>query len=152
MWQLLEIDILVTHHPSTNDHLFAGNIFRYIFMNENFCILMRISLKFVPKGPIDNKWALVQVMAWRRTGDNLLPEPMLTRFSDTYMWYKEEMSYLVLVRAELMFPESWQLKNQMSTTNSVLSRGFICFKVLKKFKPENPLCSILKKYVCSAGQ
>ena len=30
------------------------------------CISIRISLKFVPKGPIDNKSALVQVMAaWR---------------------------------------------------------------------------------------
>ena len=28
--------------------------------------MIRISLKFVPRGPIDNKWALVQVMAWRR--------------------------------------------------------------------------------------
>ena len=30
-----------------------------IFMNENFSILIRISLKFVPKDPIDNKAALV---------------------------------------------------------------------------------------------
>ena len=40
---------------------------------------------FVPKGPIDNKWALVQVMAWRRIGDKPLPEPMLIQFTDTYM-------------------------------------------------------------------
>ena len=33
-----------------------------------FCILIRISLKFVPKGPIDNKPALFQAMAWRRIG------------------------------------------------------------------------------------
>ena len=30
----------------------ADDILRYIFANEKFCIL--ISLKFVPKGPIDN--------------------------------------------------------------------------------------------------
>ena len=35
-------------------------------MNENFCILILISLKFVPKGSIDNKPALVQVMAWHQ--------------------------------------------------------------------------------------
>ena len=29
------------------------------FMNEKFCILIKISLKFVPKGPIDNNPALV---------------------------------------------------------------------------------------------
>ena len=54
-------------------------------MNENFCIFIRISLKFVPKGQIDNKPALVQVIAWRRTGDKPLPEPMLTQFTDIYV-------------------------------------------------------------------
>ena len=29
------------------------------FLNEKFGILIKISLKFVPKGPIDNKPALV---------------------------------------------------------------------------------------------
>ena len=54
-------------------------------MNEKIFILIQISLKFVPKGPIDNKAALVQVMAWRRTDDKQLPEPMLTQFTDAYM-------------------------------------------------------------------
>ena len=35
----------------------------------------KISLKFVPKGPINNNPALVQVMAWRRPGDKPLSEP-----------------------------------------------------------------------------
>ena len=33
-------------------------------MNQKFCISIQISWKFLPKGPIDNKSALVQVMAW----------------------------------------------------------------------------------------
>ena len=37
----------------------ADDIFRNIFVNEKFCILIKISLKFVPKGPIDNNPALV---------------------------------------------------------------------------------------------
>ena len=37
----------------------ADDIFRCIFVNEKFCILIEISLKFVPKGPIDNNPALV---------------------------------------------------------------------------------------------
>ena len=41
----------------------SDGIFRYIFVNEKFCILIRISLKFVPKGPINNIPALVQIMA-----------------------------------------------------------------------------------------
>ena len=36
------------------------DIFRCIFMNEKFCILIQISLKFVPnRGLIDNNQALV---------------------------------------------------------------------------------------------
>ena len=45
--------------PGLNGNHFADKTFRCIFMNENFCILIKISLKFVPYGPIDNKPALV---------------------------------------------------------------------------------------------
>ena len=48
--------------------ILADNNFKCIFLNENDRILFRISLKFVPRSPIDNKPALVQVVAWRRTG------------------------------------------------------------------------------------
>ena len=54
-------------------------------MNEKFRISIRISLKSVAKGPIDNKQALVYVMTWRRTGDKPLSEPMHTQFTDAYM-------------------------------------------------------------------
>ena len=41
------------------------------------CISIEISLKFVPKGPVNNIPALVQMMAWRRPGDKPLSEPMM---------------------------------------------------------------------------
>ena len=63
----------------------ADNNFKCIFLNENRWISIRIWLKFVPNGPIDNKPALVQVLAWRRTGNKPLPELMLTEFTDAYM-------------------------------------------------------------------
>ena len=70
--------ILLTHlPPGQNGRHFAGDIFLCIFMNEKFCILIKISQLFVSKGLIDNKTPLVQVMAWHRTGDKPLPEPML---------------------------------------------------------------------------
>ena len=69
--------------PGQNGRHFT-DISACIFMNEKFCILIRISLKFVPKDQIDNRSALVQVMAWRRTGDKPFPELMLTQF--TYAW------------------------------------------------------------------
>ena len=59
-------------------------IFKSIF-NESVWISITISLKFIPKGHIDYKSALVQVMAWHRTGEKPLPESMLTQFTDAYI-------------------------------------------------------------------
>ena len=69
-----------------NGQHFADDIFKCSFMNKKFCILILISPKFVPKSPSDNKPLLVQLMAWRRTGDKPLPEPILTQFTDAYMY------------------------------------------------------------------
>ena len=57
-------------------------IFQTTFSNtfswyENIQISIKISLKFVPKGPINNIPALVQIMAWVRSGDKPLSEPMM---------------------------------------------------------------------------
>ena len=50
----------LTHLPPGQNYLyFANDIFRCILVNENFCISIKISLKFVPKGPMDNNPALV---------------------------------------------------------------------------------------------
>ena len=58
---------------------FPDDTFERIFLKENVIILIKISLKFVPNGPIDNIAALVQIMAWRQPGDKPLSEPMLVR-------------------------------------------------------------------------
>ena len=65
--------------------ILADNIFKWIFLNEHGRIPIKISLKFVPKKPIGKKPALVQVMAWCRTGNKPLPESVMTQFTDTYM-------------------------------------------------------------------
>ena len=49
-------------------------------------MILQISQKLVPKSPIDNILALVQVMAWRRTDNKPLPEPMVTQFTDAYVY------------------------------------------------------------------
>ena len=64
----------------------ADDIFKWIVLNKDDRILIQISLKFVPRSPIDNKPVLVQIMAWRRIGDKPLPEQMIAQFNDTYMW------------------------------------------------------------------
>ena len=83
----LLVDEFNSFPPGQNGHHFADDIFRCSFFNEKFSILIWISLKFVPKDPIDNKWALVQEMVWLRIGDKPLAEPMLIQFTDTYMRY-----------------------------------------------------------------
>ena len=65
--------------------ILADDIFKCLFLNGNDRISIKIPLKFVPRGPIDSKPALVQVMAWRRIGDKPLPEPMMANFTDAYM-------------------------------------------------------------------
>ena len=41
----------------------ADDTFKYKFVNENFLISIKLSLKFVPYGPINNIPELVQIMA-----------------------------------------------------------------------------------------
>ena len=69
-----------TLRPRQNGRHLADDIFNCIFLNENVWILIKISLKFVPKDPINNITALVQIMAWRRPGDKPLSEPMMINF------------------------------------------------------------------------
>ena len=58
---------------------FADDTFKRIFLNENVRILLEISLRYVPEGPINNISVLVQIMAWRLPGDKPLSEPMMVR-------------------------------------------------------------------------
>ena len=56
---------------------FADDIFKRIFVNEGVRISLKISLKFVPQIWINDIPSLVQIMAWRRPGNNPLFEPMM---------------------------------------------------------------------------
>ena len=73
----LPIHIVNTLRPKQNYRHFPDDSFKWIFLNENIWISIEVSLKFVPKGPINNTPALVQIMAWRRPGDKPLSEPMM---------------------------------------------------------------------------
>ena len=69
--------IVNTLRPRQNGRRFPDDIFKCNFLNENVWVSNKISLKFVPKGPINNIPSLVQIMAWRRSGDKPLSEPMM---------------------------------------------------------------------------
>ena len=63
-WRLLN-----TLWPRQNDRQCPHDNFKCIFVNENKWILIKISLRFVSKSPMNNIPALVHIMAWRRPGD-----------------------------------------------------------------------------------
>ena len=71
------------HSPLTHwgrdkmDAISQTPFFKCIFLNENVWILIKISLKFVPKGRINNIPSLVQIMVWCRPGAKPLSEPMM---------------------------------------------------------------------------
>ena len=60
-----------------NGRHFPDDIFKSIFLKENVRILLKISMKFVPKIRINNIPTLVQIMAWRRLGGKPLSGPMM---------------------------------------------------------------------------
>ena len=66
-----------TLRPRHKGRHFTDDVFKCIFFNENVWIALKISLKFVSKGPINNIPSSVQIMAWRRPGRKPLSELML---------------------------------------------------------------------------
>ena len=96
--------------PRRNGRYNADDIFKCIFLKENVYIPTKISLMFVPKGPIKNIPALVQIMAWRRPGDKPLSEPMLI-FVPTHIcvirpqwvnwpWFHFTKDFLIVIKME----------------------------------------------------
>ena len=90
-----------TLRPRQNGRHFADGTFNRIFVNENVRISIKFSMKFVPKGPINNIPALVQIMAWRRSGDKPLSEPMMVHLPTHIcvtrpQWVKVKHRYLKL--------------------------------------------------------
>ena len=72
-----------------NVRRFVDDIFKCIFLKENVRIPIK---KFVPKGPINNIPALVQIMASCRPNGNPLSEPMVAYFAGAYMRHSASMS------------------------------------------------------------
>ena len=83
--QKIPVVSLNTLKPRQNGRHLADDILKWIVLNENVWTSIKISMKCVPRGPIDNMLALVQIMAWCRAGDKPLSEPMLVYVADAYM-------------------------------------------------------------------
>ena len=57
-----------TLRPKQNGRCFADDTFKRIFLNENVRILIKISLNFVPRGPMNYIPSLDQIMACHLVG------------------------------------------------------------------------------------
>ena len=68
-----------TLRPRQNRRLFADDIIKCIFLNENVWITIKILLEFVYEGLINNIPALIQIIIWRRLDDKPLSEAMIFR-------------------------------------------------------------------------
>ena len=88
-----------TLRPRQNGRHVSDDIFKCILLKENMSISINISLKFVPKGLINNLPALVQIMAWRRPGDRPLSEPMMVNL----------LMHICVARPQLVKTCFWQI-------------------------------------------
>ena len=59
--------------------IFCRWLFECICLYDDCCILIQISLKFIPDFQINEKSALDGIMDWRWTGGKSIHEPMMTK-------------------------------------------------------------------------
>ena len=78
-WTLHEQSMFNTLRPRQNGQHFPEDIFKWIFLDENVWISIKIVLNHVLRGPIKNIPTLVQIMVWCWPGDKPLSEPMMVR-------------------------------------------------------------------------
>ena len=89
------------HNANTlsQDHC-PDDIFKCIFLNGNVWLSIKNSLKFVPKCPINNISALVQIMAWYWPGNKPLSEPMMVNLLK-YIWFTQPQWVKEFIHLEL---------------------------------------------------
>ena len=126
-----------TLRPRQNGHHFADDTFKYILLNENVIISAKISLKFVPKGSINNIPTLVQMMDWRRPGDKPLSEPMMVRLSTHICvtrprWVNIWYAHGIVV---YFFFQWWYYQFQISPVFFVITHVLVNKYYINYFKP-----------------
>ena len=108
--------------PRQNGRRFADDTFKHIFLNENVRISIRISLKFVPKGPINNIPAMVQIMAWRRPGDKPLFEPMVVSLATHICVARPQWVNSI----DVMYPMHYMVQLSLKICVSLLDSTCLC--------------------------
>ena len=132
-WKL--IPILKILRPRQNGRHFPDDIFKWIFLNENVWILIEISLKFVPKGQINNIPVLVKMMALRRPVDKQLSEPIVVRLPTHICVTRPQ--WVKNIEAWITWPRFYRRRHQMHSRE----RKLLTSEVSLKFVPWGLECS-----------
>ena len=136
----IEMPFFNPFRPKQNGCNFADDIFIWILLNENVSIAIKISLKFVPIGPIKNIPALVQIMAWRRPGVHTL-WVFLSIFTHHWLWNYWTNRILVITSGLIWL--------SMETTMTLLANDRSLRKLqLYIFYQNILLKAIANMYVC----
>ena len=107
-----------TLRPRQDGRHFPDDVFKWIFLNEEVCISVKISLKFVHRGPLNNIWALVQIMAWRRSGDKPLSEPMMASLLLHICVTRPQWVKWYAARTTFFSSEEWRNKVKLNFVSS----------------------------------
>ena len=115
-----------TLRPRQDGRHFPDDILKWIFLNENLLISIKISLKFVPMGPISNIPALVQIMAWRRPGDKPLSEPMMV----------SSPTHICITRPQWVNAGTTKILHKISSTilNNIIWSVQIRFQIVNNYE------------------
>ena len=119
--------------PRQNCCHFPDDIFKCIFMNENVFILIRISLKFVPKGAVNNIPSLVQIMAWCWPDDKPLSETIMVNL----------LMHICVTRLQLVKPSICIFQLMVNLMLCRLSKIIsLDISILWKDSTKDPICSL----------
>ena len=125
----------LAHWGRDKMHAISQTTFSSAFnFNENIWIPIKIALRIVPKGRINNIPALVQIMAWRRPGDKPLSGPMMVRLPTHIcitrpQWVKQMGSDLQNFIQDYQWPKQCLGKQ----ANMVVSRGIFWDEIIRDF-------------------
>ena len=113
-----------------NSCYFAHNTLKCIILNENVWIKIKISLKFVPKGPIYN---IPAIMAWCWPCNKPLSEPMMVSLLmhicvSWPQWFKTNLSEIYIEIQQFSFKimkmsTSWSQVRTMAVILSIVRRS-----------------------------
>ena len=122
--------------PIQNGCHFTECTFKCIFMKENVRIFIKISLKFVSKGPIDNIPALVQIMTCHLVGTKPLSEPMMViLLTHIHVYASLGLNELIPFLTNWGYVSFAPIYQFLSLYSFLLFNQLVCFCFLQVNKP-----------------